>query len=142
MSNLSKTSPKIFWKKVNSFKKGKLSSSDRVSLEAFVDHFKFISNSPHTDKVFDVPDIKTTPVIIAELDQPVSFAEISKAKESMKKGKSPGIDELVSDYFIDAKEFLVPYLHRVYNFVFETGGLSENLVRWFYCANSKERGSI
>ena len=42
MSNLSKTSPKKFWKKVNSFRKGKLSSSDRVSLEAFVDHFKHI----------------------------------------------------------------------------------------------------
>ena len=99
MSNLSETSPNKFWKKVNSFKKGKLSSSDRVSLEAFVDHFKFISNTPYTDKVFDVPDIETTPVIIAELDQPISFAEISKAIESMKRGKSPGIDGLVSDFF-------------------------------------------
>ena len=107
---------KSFGKKVNSFRKGKLSSSDRVSLEAFVDHFKHISNTPHTDKVFDAPDFETIPVNnIAELDQPISFAEISKAIDSMKRGKSPGVDGLVSDFFIDAKEFLIPYLHRVYN---------------------------
>ena len=121
MSKLSKTSPKKFWKKVNSFRKGKLSSSDRVSLESFVDHFKHISNTPHTDKIFDVPDVDATPININELDLPISFAEISKAIDSMKRGKSPGIDGLVSDFFIDAKEFLVPYLYRVYNFVFETG---------------------
>ena len=84
-----------YWKKVNSFRKGKLSSSDRVSLEAFVDHFKHISNTPHTDKVFDAPDIETIPVNIAELDQPISCAEISKVIDSMKRGKSPGVDGLV-----------------------------------------------
>ena len=52
---------------------------------------------------------------------PISFAEISKAIDSLKRGKSPGIDGLVSDLFIDAKEFLVTYLYRVYSFVFETG---------------------
>ena len=92
-----------------------------VSLEAFVDHFKHISNTPHTDKVFDAPDIDTKHVNIAELDQPILFAELSKAIDSMKRGKSPGVDGLVSDFFIDAKEFLIPYLLRVYNFVFETG---------------------
>ena len=39
----------------------------------------------------------------------------------MKRGKSPGVDGLVSDFFIDAKKFLIPYLHRVYSIVFETG---------------------
>ena len=105
MSNLSKTSPKKFLKKVNSFRKGKLSSSDRVSLEAFVDQFKHILNTPHTDKVFDAQNIETIPDNIAELDQPISFAEISKVIDSMKRGKSPGVDGLVSDFFIDAKEF-------------------------------------
>ena len=71
--------------------------------------------------VFDAPDIETIHVNIAELGQQISFAEISKAINSMKRGKSPGVDGLVSDFFIDAKEFLIPYLHRIYNFVFETG---------------------
>ena len=102
MVNLSKKSPKNFWKKVNKFRKGKISSTDRVSIDKFVDHFKTISNTPHTDKTFDVP-------------------EIAKAINSMKRGKSPGVDGLVSDFFIDSKTFILPYLHKVYNYILETG---------------------
>ena len=44
------------------------------------------------------------PVNIAELEQPISFAEMSKAIGSIKSGKSPGIDVLESDVFIDTFE--------------------------------------
>lgn len=119
MTNLSKTSPRKFWKKINRFRKGKLSPSGRISIDKFVEHFNLISNTPHTDKAFDVPDFDN--INIVELDREISVDEISGAIDSMKRGKSPGADGLVSDFFIDAKSFLVPYLHKVYNYILETG---------------------
>ena len=121
MANLSKKSPKNFWKKVNKFRKGKISSTDRVSIDKFVDHFKTISNTPHTDKTFDVPETDDRPINITELDKEISTEEIAKAINSMKRGKSPGVDGLVSDFFIDSKTFILPYLHKVYNYILETG---------------------
>ncbi|MCG7879398.1 MAG: reverse transcriptase domain-containing protein, partial [Candidatus Thiodiazotropha endolucinida] len=119
MTNLSKTSPRKSWKKINRFRKGKLSPSGRISIDKFVEHFNLISNTPHTDKAFDVPDFDN--INIVELDREISVNEISGAIDSMKRGKSPGADGLVSDFFIDAKSFLVPYLHKVYNYILETG---------------------
>ena len=112
--------PKHFWKKVNKFRKGKISSTDWVSIDKFVDHFKTISNTPHTDKTFDVPETDNRPINITELDKEISTEEIAKAINSMKRGKSPGVDGLVSDFFIDSKTFILSYLHK-YNYILETG---------------------
>ena len=79
MSNLSKTLPRKFWKKINRFKKGKLSSSDQVSIDEFVDHFKLISNTPHTDKTFDSTDLANRPINVVELDKKRSADKISRA---------------------------------------------------------------
>ena len=121
MSDLSRNSPKQFWKKVNDFRKGKISSADKVSLNDFAEHFKHISNSPHSDRVFEVPDFESQNIEIEVLDQPISVDEISKAIDSLKRGKSPGIDGLLGDFFKDAKSFILPYLHKVYNNIFDSG---------------------
>ena len=86
--------------KINKFRKGKLSSSDRVSIDKFVYHFKLISNTLHTDKTFDFTDLANRPFDVVELDNEISAGEISRAIDSMKRGKSPGVDGLVSDFFI------------------------------------------
>ena len=39
----------------------------------------------------------------------------------MKRGKSPGIDGLLGDFFKDAKSFILPYLNKVYNNIFDSG---------------------
>ena len=85
MANLSKKSTKNFWKKVNKFRKGKISSMDRVSIDKFVDHFKTISNTPHTDKTFDVPETDNRPINITELDKEISTEEIAKAWDNIDK---------------------------------------------------------
>lgn len=121
MSDLSRNSPKQFWEKVNDFRKGKVSSSDEISLNEFAEHFKNISNSPHSDRVFEVPDFESQNIEIESLDEPISAEEISKAIDSLKRGKSPGIDGILGDFFKDAKSFIVPYLHTVYNNIFDSG---------------------
>lgn len=87
----------------------------------FVDHFKHISNSPHSDTVFEVPDVEAQNIEIQALDRQISVEEICKAIDSMKRGKSPGIDGILGEFFKDAKSFIVPYLHKVYNNIFDSG---------------------
>ena len=56
-----------------------------------------------------------------ELDRDISIREIEKAINSLKRGKSPGFDGLLSDFFIDAKHFILPYLMKTYNEIFNSG---------------------
>ena len=56
-----------------------------------------------------------------ELDMPITYAEVLKAINSLKRGKSPGFDGILNDFFIDGKEFLIPYLVKIYNNIFDSG---------------------
>lgn len=75
-----------------------------------------MSNLPHSDRVLEVSYSESQNIEIEILDQ-----RISKAIDSLKRGKSPGIDGLLGDFFKDAKSFSLPYLHKVYNKIFDSG---------------------
>ena len=115
-ANMGKNSPKTFKKHVNNLRKGHCSVDDSVSIEQFAEHFKNLSNnSTNQNFEFDIDDFETE---IEELDKEISLDEIKKVIMSLKRGKSPGFDGIVSDFFIDAEDFIAPYLLQVYNQIF------------------------
>ena len=118
---MGKKSPKQFWKTVNNLRKGKQSKSQPIGIDAFAEHFKHISNiANRPNQTFDLdPDAAQTD--IEELDRNISLDEIEKAINSLKRGKSPGFDGILCDFFIDAKYFIAPYLLTTYNEIFNSG---------------------
>ena len=91
--------------------RGLKSSSREIIINDFADHFKHMSNSPHSDRVFEVPDSESQNIEIEILDQRISVEDFSNLKgiDSLKRGKSPGIDGLLGDFFKDARSCILPY---------------------------------
>ena len=60
-----------------------------------------------------------------ELNVPISEEEIDKAISELKPGKSAGADLLLNEFYIHGKDILKPYLHRLFNFIFNSGVFPE-----------------
>ena len=56
-----------------------------------------------------------------ELNSNFSEKEIKDAILALKSGKSGGEDLLLNEFFIHGRESLIPYLHRLFNFLFNAG---------------------
>ena len=56
-----------------------------------------------------------------ELNAQITHDDIKKAIKELKPGKSAGEDLLLNEFYIHGKEFLLPYLHKLFNYVFDQG---------------------
>ena len=90
-------------------------------LALMLNSFKYISNIANiTNQAFGPnPDVAQTD--IEKLDRNISLGEIEKAINSLKRGKSPGFDGFLCDLSKDEKYFIVPYLLKTYNEIFNSG---------------------
>ena len=121
LTNLSKRSPRQFWKKINKFKKNNHSTVSSPSMDEFFTHFKNISNSPHdnanfndfsnngengnnntTDSINENNGHENTDsqnINVEYLDNDFTESEILKVLTLLKRNKSPGDDKVVADFF-------------------------------------------
>ena len=126
LSELGKSAPKKFWKKVNQFRNKKVSMTGDLSVGEFQEHFHRIMNNQNLgghDRSYIFPENN---IQVEELDKHISESEVLKAIHSLKRGKSPGFDGILGDFFIDAKDFMVPYLVIIYNKIYESGVYPES----------------
>ena len=65
-------------------------------------YVNFVSQDDLPENNFDIG--------IDELDCPFTEEELGKTISTLIRNKSCGIDNIVADFFIDAKSFIVPYL--------------------------------
>ena len=126
LSELGKSAPKKFWKKVNQFRNKKVSMTGDLSVGEFQEHFNRIMNNQNLgghDRSYIFPENN---IQVEELDKHISESEVLKAIHSLKRGKSPGFDGILGDFFIDAKDVMVPYLVIIYNKIYESGVYPES----------------
>ena len=100
ISDMSKSSPKKFWKYIKKFNSKNKSASDHVSPDAFVNHFSNISNEAQGQ--FNIGDHNTNrndSVDIGMLDCPITTEEINKTISMLKRNKSSDIENNVADFF-------------------------------------------
>ena len=188
LSELSKNSPRQFWKTINKYKKNKQSFINSPSLDEFKTHFMNISNTPHPSNyrnntvdnnrnnvnventinvnnsndgndsendenvnsfnnvnnniVFNNDNmdnfgnddnvnnanlfqngnnINNENINVEFLDKNFDKDEILKVISSLKRNKSSGCDEIVADFFIDSKDFITPYLVKIFNKIYQDG---------------------
>jgi len=89
----------------------------------FVKHFQNLSNTPHFSSFTNDDDSVNSDSIVdvEQLDCHFTYYEVIKTICNMNKHKSANIDGNVIDFFIDAKEFITPYLITMFNYIFEKG---------------------
>ena len=119
---LSKSRPRKFWKYINKYKAKPASSSNDVNIDDCVKHFKDISNTPHHSS-FDNNDFvsRDEPLNVDALDCPFTITEILKTISNLKRHKSPDMQNNVADFFIDSKDFISPYLVKIFNYIYDKG---------------------
>ena len=97
-----------------------------LSAGEFQEHFHIIMNNQNLgghDRSYIFPENN---IQVEELDKHISESEVLKAIHSLKRGKSPGFDGILGDFFIDAKDCMVPYLVIIYNKIYESGVYPES----------------
>ena len=123
LNTMSKYSPRKFWKYINKFKQKSSISNNGITMDDFVRHFTNISNTPHNsnfdmnDYNFDNQDLSSIPL----LDDPFTISEVRKTLSRLKRNKSCDLNNNVADFFIDANEFISPYLCTIFNVIYDSG---------------------
>ncbi|MCG7875093.1 MAG: reverse transcriptase family protein [Candidatus Thiodiazotropha endolucinida] len=126
LANMSKTAPKQFWKNVNKFRNKKSSASGDLTIGEFQEHFNRIMNSSNNDENMNFFNIPNLNVQVEDLDKPITEAEVQNVIRSLKRGKSPGFDGILNDFFLDTTTFISPYLVKIYNKIFDSGTYPES----------------
>ena len=116
---LSKTDPRKFWKYIHKYN-SKTSTKNDIGVDDFVEHFKNMSSNPHPSSFnSEETDNLDNNVNVDELDCAFTVDEIVKTISNMKRFKSCDLSNNVADFYIDCKEFISPYLMKIFNFIFD-----------------------
>ena len=96
-------------------------NSSNLTADDIVKHF---SSNPTNDNNYfnkDNDAIDTAiNILIEELDKPFDLAEFVNMIKSLVRNKSFGIDNIITDFFIDSCNFIAPFLVLLFNRNFET----------------------
>ena len=126
LHSLELNNAKEYWKLLKS---AYCEPSPNINLSDFVRYFKVVNNP---DGPFFTVDEDTEillnrylndeiQVMFNELNNGNSIFEIVKAIKALKNGKASGPDRLINEFFINGEDILVPYLHTLFNTIFEKG---------------------
>ena len=113
------SSPKKFWETVRKFK-NKKNKSENITIDEFYNHFKDVFSDKDNFTNVDVESglSGSDEVTLDELDREFTLDEVDKAIASLKRGKSPGIDNILPEVFIESKQILAPLLCKLFNFMY------------------------
>jgi hypothetical protein len=116
VSLLRKINPKQFH---TAFSKKYRSPPSNLCLSDFFEHFKSVcsNDTGNKDTNFD----HSHSCVFEELDVPISDDEVSNVLKKLKSGKSPGIDNLLYEYFCKFCDVFTPLLSRLFNVIFDLG---------------------
>lgn len=120
LSNLSKKNPKEFWKFINRHKTSQEQNNSNISIDEFAKYFASMAENNGQFQEYHDLNIDNGTINIDELDCNFTSEEISKTIKTLKRNKSCGIDNISADFFIDANDFISPYLTTIFNKIYET----------------------
>ena len=127
----SHTNPKSFWNKLKRLA-GASTTHNNISKEQWKAHFEmlFASQEFERDTANDnaIDDNIEYNILDDELEDivfnsAITDEEIIKAIKSLKRGKSSGQDELITEFFIHSIDFILPLINSLFNRIFDTGNI-------------------
>ena len=107
ISLLRKINPKQFHKAFS--KKSRFPSTD-LRLSNFYEHFKSVCSNNVGN--YDINSEHNDSCVFEELDVSISCDEVGNVLKNLKAGKSPGIDNLLYEYFYKFCDVFTPLLSR------------------------------
>ena len=133
LHDLATSNPKAFWSEIRRMKDDK-SKRSNVSLQAFYDHFKEIYSENSDFKIDQVDAFiednfsqnnenaanRESNINLESLDSPFTNAEVSKAFLKLKRNKSPGLDLLPPELFIDSSDLICAPICKLFNCIFSS----------------------
>ena len=118
LTELSKTKPREFWKKIKSQCKGQTQTSDSLNLPDVHEHFKNLYNSNDASPVNgnDVCDVQDE-----YLDAEITPKEIKDAVFKQNNNKSAGLDNIEAEIYKHAFPYIEHFLYLLFNRIFIKG---------------------
>jgi len=126
LENYRSKNAKLYWKMLKNASHVKTST---IPLSTFEEYFKAINNpndhffNPdedilHFNERFVNDEFQT---MFNELDIEITVNDITKGISQLNNNRSSGPDNLLNEYFKYGRDRLLPYLHSLFNTVFNTG---------------------
>ena len=124
--------PKSFWNKLKNIT-GSRKQSNNITKEQWKTHFETLfsnheqnegneDNELTNDSVIDIEyDITEDELENTIFNSEIKDVEIIKAFQALKKGKSGGQDELITEFFIYSIEHILPIINCLFNRIFNSG---------------------
>ena len=133
LHDLASSNPKSFWQEIRRLKENK-SKQCNVRLQAFYEHFSqvYSENSDfslnHVEEYIEnnlsnsaqIGTGNEQNVNTESLDLPISREEVLKAITKLKRNKSPGLDLLPPELFIDSADLLCDAICKLFNYIFSS----------------------
>ena len=84
--------------------------------------------TPDDDVLNRLNQLTTSDMTMAfeELNIPLTHKELEDAIQQLKGGKSGGEDLMINEFFVHGKDILMPYILRVFNYIFDCGIFPES----------------
>ena len=139
--HLCSNNAKEYWKLINKSTEGKQEYA-KISLQAFLNHFKNLSKNPEQDVSSYCPMVDSHVHKSEAVEQEYNclndlFCE-DEMKENIKKfknNKAGGLDDIRNEFLIQAPLPLVTFICDFFNLILESGIIPD-----IWCTLRKERG--
>ncbi len=142
LRNLKTSNPKEYWNILN--KAGDYKESmGKISLDAFMLHFKQLSQKPDHDEESNEFDPRTIDHSInEEINREFTLNEIERSIKSLKNNKACGIDNVINEYLKNCPAQLLTVIVKLFNVVLLSGVVPDDWCVGVIQPLYKQRGSI
>ena len=144
LRKMQKSSPKDYWKYLNSVNKNK-NEPNAPSVESFFDFFKNLNATESDDDTEDA--LKEELISNIDLDDdnqflnsPITEEEISKCIKRLKNSKAPGSDLILNEYIKYTNPKMLNLYVKLFNLILETGVIPEKWVEGMIKPIYKNKG--
>ena len=136
LRRLKTNNPKEYWKIINSDKKNEDSQASLEDLFNFYQHMNEKNTNDDDDdndgdddnengdgKNMDDNDLQN--LVNEEINQPITYEELSKAIKALKNNKSPGLDNIVNEQLKSTFNIMHPLFIKLFNVILDKGIVPE-----------------
>ena len=118
LKSMKNSNPREYWKILNASVEGK-KTLEKISLEAFFDHFRKLSCTP-PNKSHGAPPDQTTPPA-DHLSDDITLEEVTNCILNSKKGKATGPDNVKLEYLSELPTEGLEFLCSLFNKILDSG---------------------
>ena len=107
-----------FWQTLTGIRHKRSQPKHNITIQDWYTHFKLLLDKDNSDSNKDLEECLEQDV---ELDKDITKQEIMYALKNIKLGKAAGPDEIIGEFFKYSSEYVVDFLVKLFNKLFDQG---------------------